>query len=277
MPDPYKATWISHSSISDFLKCPRLYYLRAVYKDPLTRQKISIISPPLALGQAVHDTIESLSTLPVEERLKTPLLKRFEKSWEKVAGKKGGFKSKSQEDEYKERGVQMLKKIEKNPGPILKKAIKIKADLNLPNYWLSSDEEIILCGKIDWLEYIENSDSVHIIDFKTNRRKEEKKNSLQLLIYHLLATNTQSRPVSKASFWYLELKNAPTKVSLPDLSTAHKKLLTIGKRIKLARSLEHFKCPKGDSGCAHCLPYEAILKGKGEKVSTSSYQDIYIL
>ena len=48
--DKYKAIWVSHSSISDYLNCPRLYYLRNVYKDPQTGKKISIINPAYGPG-----------------------------------------------------------------------------------------------------------------------------------------------------------------------------------------------------------------------------------
>ena len=100
MSDKYKATWVSHSSISDFLACPRAYYLRNVFKDPKTGNKITVTSPFLSLGQAVHDVIESLSILPTEERLKVSLLKKFDVSWQKVTGKLGGFRNLEQEKEF---------------------------------------------------------------------------------------------------------------------------------------------------------------------------------
>jgi len=91
MKDKYSAVWVSHSSMSDYLKCPRAYYLRNVYRDPKTNHKISIMEPPLALGQAVHETIDRLSRLPVEERFIKPLSRTFETIWLTVAGEKGGF------------------------------------------------------------------------------------------------------------------------------------------------------------------------------------------
>lgn len=193
MTDKYKATWVSHSSISDFLACPRAYYLRNVYKDPKTGNKITVTNASLSLGQIVHEVIEELSLLPVDERLEISLVKKYDVAWKKVEGKIGGFKDKDQEIEYKERGVKMLERVEKNPGPILNKAIKIQTDF-IPNYYLSEEDNIILCGKIDWIEYLEKTDSVHIIDFKTGKNEEDE-SSLQLPIYLLLATNLQSRPV----------------------------------------------------------------------------------
>lgn len=276
MAEAYRAaTWVSHSSISDFLNCPKLYYYRAIYRDPVTNNKITRMEPPLALGGVVHDVIESLSVLPVEERFAISPMKKFETLWESVSGKMGGFKNKEQEDEYKERGRQMIQRVIDNPGPLLNKAIKVKEEL--PQYWLSEEESIKLCGKIDWLEYIEDTDSVHIIDFKTSRREEDPE-SLQLPIYHLLAVNTQKRNVSKASYWYLNSEDSPKEVLLPNLEEAEKRVMEIAKRIKLAKQLDHFKCLQGEDGCRYCNGLAMIAAGKGEKVGQSKYgQDIYVM
>ena len=113
---------------------------------------MSLMSPPLALGQIVHEVIEGLSVLPVDKRFEEPLLAKFETAWQKISGKRGGFLDKTIENQYKQRGQEMLKKVEKNPGPLKKLAVKIKMDL--PRFWLPEKDNIILCGKIDWLEYL---------------------------------------------------------------------------------------------------------------------------
>lgn len=273
--DKYSATWVSHSSISDFLKCPRAYFLRNVYKDPRNGHKMTIMSPPLALGQAVHEVIESLAVLPVKERLKISLVKKLDTVWLKITGNKGGFKTHSEEMIYKDRATQMLINLQEDPGPVLRKAIKIKSSINLPNYWLSEEDSIILCGKIDWLEYKEDDDSVCIIDFKTGKNTEPE-DSLQLPIYLLLATNTQSKRVSGAFYWYLDRDDGIVEKKLPDMDESFEKVYSVARRIKLARQINHFKCPK--DGCSFCRPYERILKGEGEKVTVSeTRQDVYIL
>lgn len=275
MADKYTATWVSHSSISDFQKCPRAYYLKNVYRDPKTNNKISIMSPPLALGSAVHEVVESLSVLPTKERFKESLLKKFDQVWKKFAGKKGGFVSDEVEQRYKLRGEKMLRRVMENPGPVANLAVKIKEDL--PHYWLSKEEEIILCGKIDWLEYLPDNDSVHIIDFKTSK-SEESDNSLQLPIYHLLVHNTQHRQVEKASYWYLELKDELTPKQLPDLVRAHQQILEIARQVKTARQLERFRCPHGEEGCRACRPLERVIAGEGEFVGQNDFgADVYIL
>jgi ATP-dependent helicase/DNAse subunit B len=275
MSDKYTALWVSHSSISTFLECPRAYYLKNIYKDPKTGHKIKLISPPLALGQAVHEVIEALSGIKTDLRFKEPLLEKFEASWKKVSGEKGGFFDQDTEYEYRKRGEAMIRRVINNPGPLGELAIKINMDL--PHYWLSETDNIILCGKIDWLKYYPDSDSVEIIDFKTSRH-EEGEESLQLPIYHLLVKNCQNREVTAASYWYLDSSDELTPKKLPDLKEAGEKILKIAKRIKLQKSLDKFDCPHGEAGCRACRPYEAILRGEAEFVGTDNYKaDVYIL
>ncbi len=279
MPDKFKAVWVSHSSIADFLKCPRLYYLRNVYKDPKTGHKITIMTPPLALGQAVHSVIESLSVIRAEERFNAKLFEKYDEEWKKVSGKMGGFKTEMEEEDYKNQGRKMLQKIVNNPGPLKNKAIKLKSDSGLPYYFLSEEDNIILCGKVDWIEYLDKTDSVHIIDFKTGKN-EEKEDSLQLPIYYLLAKNLQKRNIEKISYWYLSDKNEKdiVEMKIPDEKKAYEKIYEIAKRIKLGRQIDHLKCPKGDMGCYACRDLESILHGKGKKVGESEYhQDIHVL
>lgn len=273
--DKYSAVWVSHSSIRDFLTCPRAYYLNNIYKDPTTGHKIQLISPPLSLGQAVHQVLESLSVLPVEKRFSVSLVERFEKTWKQVSGKKGGFFDQETETKYKNRGRKMMQRVMNNPGPIENLAVKIKQEL--PYYWLSQEDNIILCGKIDWLEYLPDDDAVHIIDFKTGKKKEDD-DSLQLPIYLLLVHNVQKRAVSKASYWYLETDNNLVNQPLPDLKGAHQQVLQVAKKIKLARQLELFKCPQGENGCFACKPLEKVIKGEAVKVGESEYnQDLYVI
>ncbi len=272
--DKYTAVWISHSSISDFLACPRAYYLKNVYKNPDNGHKMQIVSPALSLGVAVHDVLENLSTLPVATRFSQSLMEPYEKIWSTLHGEAGGFTSYSLEKEYHDRGQAMLQRVMEHPGPLAKLAVKIKGDL--PNFWLSEADNIILCGKLDWIEYNPDNKKVHIIDFKTGKNTESE-SSLQLPIYHLLATNCQRFQVEKASYWYLQLSNDLTPKPLPPLDEAKAQILEIGKRIALARKLKAFKCPHG--GCPHCEPFEKILRGEAKKVgeNTTMRRDNYLV
>src|SRR5579872_1602954 len=189
--------WVSHSSIHDYLTCPRAYWIRHLYRNPKTNNKVNLINPALALGSIVHQVLEALSVVKSEDRLKEPLLEQYEKAWEKISGEKGGFSNPQEELEYKNRGAIMINRVLFHPGPITQKAVKlVSPDTLPPRFYLSPDEGIILCGKIDWLEYLPSTDSVHIIDFKTGM-SEEDGDSLQLPIYTLLVKNCQNRQVSK--------------------------------------------------------------------------------
>ncbi|MBU1868271.1 PD-(D/E)XK nuclease family protein [Patescibacteria group bacterium] len=272
--DKYSAVWVSHSSIKDFLKCPRAYYLKNVYRDPKTGHKIKIVSPPLALGQAVHEVVESLSILPVDKRFSNSIIAKFAKIWDRFSGKQGGFPNFDVEAKYRERGQRMIRRLVQNPGPLANLAVKIK--MNLPYFWLSSEDNIILCGKIDWIEYLPEIEQIHIIDFKTSS-KDESAESMQLPIYCLLAKNCQDRPITKASYWYLARNDSPTEITLPDLKETHDKVLEIAKQIKIARKLERFKCPS-ENGCPACRPYEAIIHDNAEFVSVDEFdRDVYVI
>jgi len=198
-----------------------------------------------------------------------PLTLKFDRVWKKF----DGWFDPSAAEPYRVAGREMLKKLMGRPGPLTKLAVKINMDL--PYYWLSETDNIILCGKIDWIEYLKKSDSIHIIDFKTGKA-DEAANSLQLPIYYLLAGHTQNRPVAKVSYWYLNRDPQPVEQPLADPETAEAKILTIAKEIKLARQLNRFKCPTG--GCRECQPYEKILTG-GVKLTGRDElgRNVYIL
>lgn len=271
------ATWISHSSISDFLKCPKSYYFKHVYKDPKTNHKITVISPALALGQSVHEVIESLAAKKVEVRFQESLLDSFEVIWGKVSGKKGGFRSFDEEDEYKRRGKAMIQRVMENPGPLLNLAVKLSSpdpNFPLPRFYLSNEHQIILCGKVDWMEYMPKDDSVHIIDFKTGKHDEDP-SSLQLAIYCLLVKNCQKRKIKKVSYWYLDRGNTPKEVEMSDCEKVAAQLMEIALKIKAARNLRNFVCPR--DGCYACNPLYDIVNGKAEYVGSNDYQDIYIV
>ena len=153
-PDKYSAVWVSHSSMGDFLKCPRAYFLHNIYKHPKTGKKINIVNPALALGQIVHEIVEGLGNFNAEERFNKPLLEMYDNAWEKISGKRGGFRSAEEEKEAKARGRAMIERVTAHPGPLKNKTVKIKPASGgmPPNFYLSEDDNIILCGKIDWLE-----------------------------------------------------------------------------------------------------------------------------
>ena len=286
MPDKYKSVWISHSSIRDFLSCDRLYYLKNVFKDPISKRKINIASPHLTLGIVVHKVIEDLKKIKSEDRekeIKENLLNNFEKEWKKYNGKKGGFNSEDEENNFYLRGEEMLQKIINNPKILLNKIIPLnyfyKGDI-VPNYYLSEDENIILCGSVDWIEYLEN-DSIRIVDFKTGRNDEED-DSFQLPIYYLLISNLMKEnskkiyEIKEAAYWYLDHDNKKGNTEheefhlikideekLENIKNVEKKILEIGIDIKNLRETGEYVCKNEKvigEGCKICRDFERVYK-----------------
>ncbi len=277
--DTYSAVWVSHTSMSDFLQCPRSYFLRNVYKDPRTGHKVSIVAPATSLGIAVHETLESLKLISVQERFAGDLLHDLERAWQKVSGKIGGFRTAEEERSMFERGVAMIERVRKNPGPLARKTVRLPVTPNgmPPNFLLSEDDNIILCGLVDWLEYREDDDSVKIVDFKTGRSA-EREDSLQLPIYLLLVSALQRRTVSGAAYWYLEYADDPVEKALPPLDDARARVLAVARAVKRARELREFQCGAGAEGCYACRPYEMILSGEATHVGVGGYgQDLYMI
>lgn len=270
---PYGAVWLSPTSLSDFDKCPRLYYLRNVYKDPKTFRKIQVVNPFLTLGGCVHAVIESISHLPKDERFASSLTEKFEELWKKTSGKVGGFKSEKQEQMFKERGLNMIRRLENNPGPLANLANKIQTDI--PNMWLSEKEMLVLCGVIDWIEVLPD-DTLHIIDFKTGKNEEEA-DFLQLGVYLLLVRDKLKRKVAKMSYWYLDKKDAPKEVPIPEVDTILASLISKGVKVRDYRLGGDYTCSQG--GCSYCLEYESVLQGKAENVGVDikMRRDLYFL
>lgn len=274
--DKYSAVWVSHSSMGDFIKCPRLYYLRNVYKDPKTKRKMNIVSPHMSLGVAVHEVLEGLGDFPSETRMNGDLQEWFERVWKKYSGKIGGFRNTEEEQEFKQRGIKMLDTVKADPKFLTHKRIKLPQGEMNPNFYLDEDENIILNGLIDWIEYLPEVDGLHIVDFKTGK-KEESDQSLQLPIYLLLCNALQKRKVVKASYWYLE-SGTVTEKDLPTLDDSRRMVLETALTVKHARTNGSFACSKGNDGCIHCRPFEKVLNGEAEYVGEGAFkQDLYFV
>ncbi len=277
--DKYSAVWVSHTSMSDFLHCPRAYYLRNVYKDPATGRKVSVVSPATSLGIAVHETLESLKLIPVAKRLERNLAQDFERAWQKVSGVIGGFSTGEEEVSMFERGSRMIERAIQHPGPLARLTVRLPETHNgMPsNFYLSEDDNLILCGLVDWLEYVEETDSIRIIDFKTGKAQ-ERDDSLQLPIYLLLVSTLQKRAVSGAAYWYLEYADEPVEKELPAIEEARKRVLEVARMVKRARESRTYECPKGSAGCFACRPYEKVVAQEATFVGVGGYgQDLYMV
>jgi len=264
--------FISPSSLSDFEKCPQLYYYRYVYKTP-RGLKIQTINPSLALGQSVHDALNQFltTTLPLE-RTEEELKRIFEWTWNGLSGEKGGFSNQEEEQEYKNRGLGMISRFLKNKHFLESEMVKIAS---FPKIELGND--LMLTGKIDWLE--KDGEGYQIIDFKTGKN-EEKEDSKQLPIYALLASKILQSNNIKASYWYLDKDENTTSFNLPNLEETLSELKKKGEIIKMVRQTQSYHCQSGEESCWACKEILAVVQGKGKLVSVDAVnrkQEIYIL
>lgn len=217
---------------------------------------MTIVTPALTLGVAVHEVLEGLGDFPSATRLDRNLRTWFEDVWKKSTGIVGGFTSEAEEAEYKARGERMIQTVVDNPRFLGNKIIKLPRSTMNPNFYLDEEQNIILNGLVDWIEYLPETDSLHIVDFKTGKHQ-ERDESLQLPIYLLLCDRLQKRKVTRASYWYLESDTIQEK-NLPTVTEALDAVLPLARRVAAARKSQEFTCPRGASGCFHCEPLARI-------------------
>ena len=255
--------WVSHSSLSDFEKCPRLYYLRNLYRDARfgNNFRIQVANPYLSLGEIVHDAIDNfVNRYQPRERSKDKMMYELSRGWVLKKGKTGGFKTQSQEKEFKDRSVQMAQRFLANEDFAGKIPLKTEG---FPKKKLFADKDIVLVGNFDWLE--DFSDGLHIVDFKTGQR-EEAEDSLQLPIYSILAKETMDKPVRKTSYWYLDKDLEPKEVQLKNLEESLSLIEQKSLAVEKAKVEDNF--PHASENCIFCREYESVLKGEAEHVGT---------
>ena len=267
--------YLSYTSLKDFLKCPRSYYLKDLYKDPKNNFRLQIASPHLTLGSTVHDSVKWFLDMQ-GQATKDQVINKFRNFWLKFRGKRGGFSSDEEEGNFGRRGLAMMENFFKN-WQILEKAAP---EITFPK--LNLVEDIILIGNFDYIGEREDG-SLHVVDFKTGANDED--DPTQLYIYAILAEANLGKSVSAAGFWYLDREDAPRDIVLDPLEDKLKWVIEKGKELKQALEKNEWVCIKGGPApdgaglCRDCRDYQAILDGKGEfQFSDHRYKkDIYFL
>lgn len=262
-------TLISYTSLSDFLRCPRAYYLKNVYRDPRQGYRLQISSPYLTLGATIHDSLKWF--LEAEEKpTRAETIDKFKNLWRKYRQKRGGFKSLEEEAGFGTRGLKMLDNF-LGHVEVLEPAAPF---LHFPKFELVDD--IILWGNMDFVGKCPDG-TLHVVDFKTGSRDEE--SPLQLYIYAILAEANLQIPVSKASFWYLDREDEPRSIVLDPLEGQIEWLKQKGLELKEAVTKNEWICIKSPDLCRDCRDYQAILDGKGEYLfSDDSFRkEVYFL
>lgn len=263
--------FISYTALTDFLKCPRSYYLKNVYKEPKQGFRLQIITPHLTLGSTVHDTIKwYLESADKPEEGAT--LKKFRNFWGKFRLKRGGFNSLEEEASFGNRGLKMVNNFLDHVD-VLEPCAPF---LHFPKFKLI--ENVILMGNMDFVGQCADG-TLHVVDFKTGAHDEE--SPLQLYIYAILAEANLQKEVSKASFWYLDREDGPRNIVLDPLDSQIEWLKQKGLELKAAIEKNEWVCIKAKDGtlCRDCRDYQLLLDGQGEFLfSDYRYKkDVYFL
>lgn len=264
------AIYVSHTSLKDFAKCPRAYYLKNIYRNPQTKFKLQIASPYITLGATVHDVLDWYLKLSQKPATKDEVFNQFRAFWRKFTGRNGGFVSRAEEAMFGNRGLKMIENFLEN-WQVLEKLVP---PLKFPKYVLHGD--VVLVGNFDFVGQKADG-SLHIVDFKTGARDEE--NSVQLYLYAILAESNFQKPVSKLSFWYLDRDSKPREVVLDPLASTLEWLEQQTKQIKQAVKRNEWYCVRGENLCRDCREYQALIDGVGELMfSDASFKkDVYFL
>ncbi len=270
------AIYLSHTSLKDFLNCPRAYYLKNLYRDPVTNNKLQIASPHLTLGSTIHAAIDwyckqSFSASKEDQKpTKEELLQKFRQLWKSYRLKRGGFETLEEEASYGKRGLQMMENFY-NHVTALDPCV---ANVKFPKYHLLPD--VILIGNMDYIGRRPDG-SYSVIDFKTGVRDEV--SALQLGIYAILTEANMGHEVSEASFWYLDRDDLPKPVVLEPVQQTLDWLVEKAKEVKLAVQQNDWHCKKSPGMCKDCREYQLLLDKKGEFLfSDQAYKkDFYFL
>lgn len=262
------ALWVSYTALKDFLKCPNAYFLKNIYKDPKTGFRLQIASPYLTLGSTVHDSVKWYLDMQGQVT-REQLIEKYRNLWLKYRGKRGGFSSLEEEAGFGKRGLKMLDNFLNNAKVLEKSAPQV----TFPKYNLV--EDVILIGNFDFVGEVPDG-TLHIVDFKTGANDEE--DTLQLYIYAILAEANLGKPVSKASFWYLDREDRPKEIVLDSLEAKLDWLTVKASELKKAIKDKNWACVKEEL-CRDCKDYQAVINGKGEfQFSDYRYKkDIYYL
>jgi RecB family exonuclease len=148
---------LSHSQISTYQSCPRMYYWRYERKiktDP---------AAAMVFGSAIHATLENNFSQKVLSRRDLPVsvsVKHFKDAWNRLALTAVFDADKNESPEnFLEQGVAMIEKYQEEMSPnIMPKLVEVKFTLRLPGL----RREIL--GFIDLVD-----DSDVIIDHKTSK------------------------------------------------------------------------------------------------------------
>lgn len=214
---------ISYSQLESYSRCPLQYKYQYVVRLPTSQ------SYTLSFGDTIHRTLQEFyRQFQENNKIKlNNLINIYNNYWIPI-----GYLSSAHEKRMKEEGISILRNyFKKFHSPHL-------SILDLEKkFIIKINPRISLVGKIDRIDKVKQQ--IEIVDYKTGKKPtdNELKNSLQLSIYALAATdkNLYHFPLSKITFTYIFLnisEKIQLKKSQEDLFKAKNTIINTVKNIQ---------------------------------------------
>lgn len=199
------------------------------------------LRPQDTAGTLVHNVLsEFFAKLPAQERTPERLLSLFDERWRALSPR---YLRMPGVDDLRQRARRQLERFAREED------LKAQPYLIEASFRARLAPDVVLAGRMDRVDE-EADGSLHVIDYKTGEPPEEV-DAGQLRLYAIMVEERLERPVSRASFWYLddgsvwtiELREEEKRRALEDA------LAAVGEMMK-----EKEYPPSIGKHCAHC-PY----------------------
>ena len=205
--------YLSASAIETFEQCPLKFRFGRIDGIPQTASK-----PQLLFGTIIHSVLQQFHE-PEKELSEERILKLLEIEW-----KKGEFDYTVREEKFYEQGQEMLARyansIQNNPPNVIAREERFSFEL----------DDITINGAIDRID--KNENGVQIVDYKTSKTASPAKSNLQLAIYSMFLSQSESeefgglpasasllflrdeeKPIRAHSFTHEELEKTEEKIN----------------------------------------------------------------
>lgn len=220
-----------------FQTCAQQY--KFTYVDNLTKD-YKKPKPYLTMGAHVHNALfDFYSQLDIESRNYENLEKLLRKRW---LENREGFKDREDEAKWGSRALSMLRLFAHRMDTSITPAV-------LEDYYdVEIDPSLKILGRIDRADELEDG-TLHVIDYKTGKFDKSEVNDLQLILYALIVSANEKKPVTKASYLYLKTYEWHTiEVSQDEADEA---IEMVKEQVDLIKKEEAFD-PQPNKYCASC-------------------------
>ncbi len=177
--------------LNTFQRCPQLY--KYSYIDHLDKE-YKTPKPYLTMGAHVHNALHDFySQLEYEDRTFDRLEQILRRRWRE---NREGFSSREDEAKWGVKALNMLRLF------VHRMDLSIQPTMLEDYYDVEVDPTLKIIGRIDRADTLEDG-SLHVIDYKTGKYDPDEVSDTQLLLYALIVSANQKRPVTKASYLFL--------------------------------------------------------------------------